>query len=272
MLRNAKTGNHNENNPYLAGFHQLLLFAGHLRSLRELVIRVTSEELQIDGSKIVKATLLLIATGFACLVFDVPLARFFATDVAPREIQAILDRAEVFGHAYGIAAIALTIWFVSPANRVWMPRFLIAAYGSGLAADVGKLTIWRSRPCSYDLAGGVADSFVGSIFTSSGHDVGQLVQSSHHSLPSAHTATAVAAALVLSKIYPQARGWFLTLAILVAANRVEGGAHFASDVCWGAAVGYSFHAVALSGGWLKSALQKLEHRIAMAPSHVSVAS
>lgn len=233
---------------------------------------MTSEEIQIDGQKILKATLLLMVAGFVCLVFDVPLARFFAADVAPREIQAILDRAEVFGHAYGVAAIALTIWFVSPTKRIWMPRFLIAAYGAGLAADIGKLTIWRSRPCSYDLAGGVADSFVGSIFTSSGHDVSQLVQSSHHSLPSAHTATAIAAAMVLSKIYPHARGWFLTLAILVAANRVEGGAHFASDVCWGAAVGYSFHAVALSGGWFKSTLQKLEHRIAMAPSSVSVTS
>lgn len=230
--------------------------------LAKTVVIVTQDELCVDGRRLLLGALWIVAAGFACLVFDMPLAKFFATGAAPRELQAILDRAEVFGHAYGIATIGLTIWFVSPKKRIWVPRFFIAAYGAGLAADIGKLTVWRHRPCSYDLAGGVADSFVGSVFTTSSRDIGAMIESSHHSLPSAHTASAIAAALMLGRIFPHARYWFLSLGLLVAANRVEGGAHFASDVFWGAAIGYVLYGLALNGGWLKSTLVNLENRIA----------
>jgi membrane-associated phospholipid phosphatase len=70
-------------------------------------------------------------------------------------------------------------------------------------------------------------------------------------------------------MYPHARRWFFALAILVAANRVEGGAHFASDVCWGAAVGYVLYALALDGGWLQSSLRKLEKLITASGSQSS---
>ena len=232
---------------------------------------VTDDDLQFNVRKTLSVSLLLVAAGFACLLVDVPLARLFAAEHTPREFQAILDRAEVFGHAYGIAAIALTIWFVSPSQRIWLPRFIAASYGAGLAADVVKLSVWRNRPCSYDLAGGVGDSFVGTIFTFQHDNLEALVASAHHSLPSAHTATAVAAAMVLGKIYPHAKGWFITLAVLVAANRIEGCAHFASDVCWGASVGYSVHALALRGGLPKSTLARIEQRIAKLAPEVSAA-
>ncbi|MCA9211706.1 MAG: phosphatase PAP2 family protein [Planctomycetales bacterium] len=222
---------------------------------------MTTEDLRVDIDRSVAVFVLLVVAGLVSLSFDMPLARACATEEAPRELQAILDRVEVFGHAYGVAVTALTIWFVAPAKRVWLPRFLAASYGAGLMADIGKLTVWRYRPCSYDLSGSVADSFVGSIFTTSGQHLAELVQSSHHSLPSAHTATAVAAAMILGRIYPHARGWFVTLAVLVAANRIEGCAHFASDVCWGAAVGYATQAVVASGGMLTPALNRLEYRI-----------
>ena len=42
----------------------------------------------------------------------------------------------------------------------------------------------------------------------------------------------------LGRLYPRGRLWFYVLAGLCAMNRIDGGAHFASDVCWGAALGY----------------------------------
>ena len=81
-------------------------------------------------------------------------------------------------------------------------------------------------------------TFAGTILTSDGWEWSVILDSSRHSFPSAHTAVAVATALTLARFYPAARGWFACLAFQCAMNRVDGGAHFASDVCWGAALGF----------------------------------
>jgi membrane-associated phospholipid phosphatase len=71
---------------------------------------------------------------------------------------------------------------------------------------------------------------------------------------------AVAAAIVLGKTYPQARIWFGTLAFLVAMNRVDGRAHFASDVCWGAAIGYLVGGMCLGSRFFEAQIKRLEPR------------
>ncbi len=42
----------------------------------------------------------------------------------------------------------------------------------------------------------------------------------------------------LARVYPRGWKWFYLLAGLCAMNRIDGGAHFASDVCCGVALGY----------------------------------
>jgi membrane-associated phospholipid phosphatase len=59
----------------------------------------------------------------------------------------------------------------------------------------------------------------------------------NQSFPSAHTATAFGLALCLASLYPQGKGWFFTLASLVAMQRMVAGAHYLSDVLAGAAIG-----------------------------------
>jgi undecaprenyl-diphosphatase len=54
-----------------------------------------------------------------------------------------------------------------------------------------------------------------------------------HSFPSGHTATAAAVALVSGR----GRGWLMTAAVLTGTARVLRGAHWASDVVVGAAIG-----------------------------------
>jgi hypothetical protein len=73
------------------------------------------------------------------------------------------------------------------------------------------------------------------------------------SCPSAHVATAVAAALALGTVYPRGVRMFSLIAGFVAVHRIQTGAHFLSDTLWGAAVGYLawmlMYRSSFSGGW-----------------------
>lgn len=181
------------------------------------------------------AVLALLLAGVLCLPIDVPLACYLMDGFLPGELRNVFKRAEAFGHAYGLLAIAVTIFFLDGQWRRRVPRLILHSLAAGLLADAVKLMVWRTRPRFFDPR--IASSFTGTIFTAEGNDWLQLLDSTQHSFPSAHTAVAVAAALTLGRFYPAARGWFLCLAVLCAMNRVDGGSHFASDVCWGAALG-----------------------------------
>ena len=179
----------------------------------------------------------MVFIGFVCLPFDVSIAKAMLNDVTPGELRGLLARGEVFGHAYGMAAIAFTIYLLSPKNRLVVPRLILNCLTAGLTADLLKLAVWRVRPRSNYSWEANSDTFLGTIFTANDWNWAQLLDSNRHSLPSAHTAVAVAFAISLAKLFPEARWWFAVLALLCALNRIDGGAHFPSDVFWGAAVG-----------------------------------
>jgi membrane-associated phospholipid phosphatase len=131
--------------------------------------------------------------------------------------------------------MAATIFFLDSRWKQRVPRLLLNALAAGLLADTVKLVVWRTRPRFFDPL--ESSTFTGTVFTANGSDWLRLLDSTQHSFPSAHTAVAVATALTLGRFYPAARGWFLCLAVLCAMNRIDGGSHFTSDVCWGAALG-----------------------------------
>lgn len=58
------------------------------------------------------------------------------------------------------------------------------------------------------------------------------------SMPSSHTAAAAVMTVVLARGYPAIRGIVVLLLVIVASMRVMTGAHYASDVLVGAAVGF----------------------------------
>jgi membrane-associated phospholipid phosphatase len=189
-----------------------------------------------------RAILLALAWTLAaccCLPIDLPLSRWMLDGLLPGELRGMLRRAELFGHAYGLLGILITIFLLDPARRGKLWHAATCFLAAGLAADAIKLQVWRMRPRPY-LEGGFAGStFLGSIWTSSeGLSWSKLADNAQHSFPSAHTAAAVAFAYSLSGLYPTARKWFYTLALLCAMNRIDGGAHFASDVCIGVALGH----------------------------------
>ncbi|HVC98781.1 MAG TPA: phosphatase PAP2 family protein, partial [Pirellulales bacterium] len=183
----------------------------------------------------------LALAGLAALSIDVPLSRraIAINNAGPengaralRPIRELLEMSETFGHGIGVAMLAVAVFMLDPARRPAIPRLLTVTYGAGLAANIGKLLIARRRPSGFDLAAGnVWQTFEAPFPFGAGG-------SSLQSFPSAHTATAVAFALLLSCLYPHARRLFIALAVLVALQRLQCGAHFLSDICGGAAVGW----------------------------------
>jgi membrane-associated phospholipid phosphatase len=149
----------------------------------------------------------------------------------------IVQLSEIFAHAWGVGLIALGIASLRPADALKVPQLFWGSLGAGLAANLGKLVYARSRPNSFDLAASSWDSFRGWFPWWNGVYEQTDSLSSIQSLPSAHAATAAGLAWGLSQLYPAGRWYFGTLCGLAMAQRLVVQAHFASDVCWGAALG-----------------------------------
>jgi hypothetical protein len=188
---------------------------------------------RVNGGWLVPCVLVFVAG--ASLFVDVPLASLFKMDhkQLPKFLDAplreALENCEVFGHGFGAFLIIVAVGVLDLRQRKVLPWIAAASLGSGLVANTVKILVRRTRPSSFDFSMGS----VWSTFANAGNG-GMNVQS----FPSAHTATAVGLAVMLSHLYPRGRWYFGILAFLVAAQRVVSSAHFPSDVCAGAAIGW----------------------------------
>jgi membrane-associated phospholipid phosphatase len=200
------------------------------------------------------APLIFIAAGFAALLVDCSLSHWCVDKNCPLPLENLFYAMEPFGNGLGVAIIGLTIFCLDPRKRWAVPRILGCVYSAGLAANVLKMMVSRTRPHSFDFHGGVWTTFGDWFPMMSAGSIGQ-------SFPSGHTTTAVALAAALVWLYP--RGWWLfpTMALLVGCHRVETGAHFLSDVFWGAALGslisLAFLKIGLLAQWFDSIEKKM---------------
>ena len=186
-------------------------------------------------------TLVLIVLGVIALPHDITIAQFFTREKLPRTVEDVLERAETFAHGIGIASIFIVLFTVDFYRRWAFPRVILATISAGIAANCIKLLISRLRPHSADLTAQITETFTGIFPLFS-------VGSSHRGCPSAHTTVVFAFAVGLCWLYPRGRYLFFSLAILAALQRITSGAHFFSDVCWGASLGY-FIGMGFIGGW-----------------------
>lgn len=168
----------------------------------------------------------------SCLIIDMPVARFCVARHTPRFLVDLLKNAETFGHSAGVTLIVLTVFFLDSDGKRRAITAALSAVAGGMAANVLKLCVGRFRPQSLDLqTADLSATFIGLFPLGIGG-------SGQQSFPSAHTATAVGLAVALAAFYPRGRLWFGVLALLVALQRIETSAHYPSDVCAGAAIGW----------------------------------
>jgi membrane-associated phospholipid phosphatase len=179
-----------------------------------------------------RAVLLSFVAIAACIisyeVFDVPAARFCAT--VDHRIKAVFDLITRLGLStpYLVAAFAGFIYlkFVKK-NEILAnaAAFLFAAVAlSGLANDLIKVPVGRSRP--------------GLLFSQGIYGFKPFADQYYYaSFPSGHANTIAALCYGLSMVTGRFKYLLLSVALAVMASRVIVGAHFPSDVMFGAYLG-----------------------------------
>ena len=118
--------------------------------------------------------------------------------------------------------------------------FLFATIAlSGIIADILKPLIGRARPVEF-LRHGIY-----------GFDTMTAAGFAWNSMPSGHATTAFTIGFALCMLYPRLRFLWLAYALLLAASRVMVDAHFLSDICAGAALGYLTVSLCLKHGMFR---------------------
>jgi membrane-associated phospholipid phosphatase len=91
-------------------------------------------------------------------------------------------------------------------------------------------------------------------------EIGAGISSDLWSMPSSHTAYAVAMSVFISLVYPRLRVLAIVMATIVGAARVILGAHYPSDVVVGACVGYAVAYPCIRHRWGSRALRLLRRQ------------
>ena len=179
-----------------------------------------------------RAVLLTFSVIAVCIVsyefFDQPAARFCSTIRRQNHVHLRADNAAGIIYALPVAALAGFIYFkFIKKNEITAnaAAFLFAAVAlSGLANDLIKVLVGRSRP-GLLLSQGI---YWFKPFTH---------QYYYASFPSGHANTIGALCYGLYRVSGRFKWAWLTIALAVMASRVILGAHFPSDVLFGAYLG-----------------------------------
>jgi undecaprenyl-diphosphatase len=202
----------------------------------------------VTAPRVAAALILAVLLAAALFGLDHPLARLTAR--GSTELRDVFAVVTWFGQG-GVVLVPCGLFLLA---CLWLrPRLpsltgplatairgsallFLAVAAAGLTDDVLKLLFARARPRLW-LSGDPTGFF-------SGH-----LGAEYQSFPSGHTATSVAAAIVLARLFPRWRGEFAAFAALIAFSRIVLDAHYLSDVVAGAAVGGIAALLAL--GWFR---------------------
>jgi membrane-associated phospholipid phosphatase len=195
----------------------------------------------------------LVLAGMLALIVDVPLSRAIVKGQAWHSVHGFLEAVEPFGRPAAVIAVSLAVLLCGGARRGAGFRIAAGSLLAGLAVDLLKLCLARIRPRHFDFQGTVFDTFSGML-------PGSAAGSALQSWPSGHTAMAVGFCLGLSAVFPRGRWLFRVLAALVALQRIESGAHYASDTLFAASVAVAVHILVFSGGPLARWFDGIEAR------------
>ena len=225
----------------------------------------TGRSLTDDGThaslarQLLLLSLVLAVCGLVALPLDLSVAYLFVSkSFGPIWTECrggllkIVQPGETYANGWAIVLMVMLLYAADVARRRNLLRLGVVVLACGLLANVGKLLLARWRPRAYfdfeisAFRGGVLDSFGEVLPLASLGYQGQ-------SVPSGHTATAVALTIVLCRRWPHARWALLTLLGMAVMQRISFGHHYPSDCCWGAALACAITAVCyhprLAGGY-----------------------
>ncbi|MDY6850490.1 MAG: phosphatase PAP2 family protein [Thermodesulfobacteriota bacterium] len=175
--------------------------------------------------------LLSLALGLVLVgLHDADLAQALKFDHGRGEIFSRMGYWLGHGLVQGVLFFLLYLagrFLARPGLKAVGARAFIALAASGLLTQVLKHLVGRPRP---------------RLWSQGVSHFGPSLTSGLDSFPSGHTATSMAAALVLSYYYPKSAPLFMFGAAFVGVARLIGGSHFPLDVLGGAALG-------LAVGW-----------------------
>lgn len=211
---------------------------------------------------LVTAAVVLAFVGVAAFAIDLPVAAWCKSRGVPKELLRFLNFSEVFAHSMGAAALLVTALVLDPGLAFpsvgwpavrWptfqptiaqerMARLIGATACGGLVVDLIKLCVSRARPRAIDLVSHAT------ALTTFGLVPGTGRHADAHSFPSGHAAVAFGLCAALAWRHPRGRWLFLVFAVSAALQRVATSAHYPSDVCFGAALGFLGAALFLADG------------------------
>jgi membrane-associated phospholipid phosphatase len=179
-----------------------------------------------------------------------------ASSIRPRgDVRRELEAIQQFGGVSSLIVMWLVIWRVALNRFRAVLDWALAAGLTSLAVFALKCVAGRPRPKFGE--GGLV--FLGP-FRARAPGEGASAQHAWEfwndgaaelwSMPSSHTAAAVVAAVCLSRLEPRLRVIVIPAAVIVGAARVLLGAHFASDVVVGAAIGFAIAHPLAGSGWV----------------------
>lgn len=187
----------------------------------------------------------LVGASLGSLAFrlDARLSELIRSKELAGDLEKAVLLSEAFAHGSGVIVILLALYLCGvPRGKVL--QILILSAGAGVTANLLKSLFTRVRPYARDALAVVENS---TAFQEMGS--GSFWDASVRSFPSGHSATAVGFALALAYVFPQGRWLFLAVALVACYQRVYVGAHYPSDVLWGAAIAGMWGLCCLRSKW-----------------------
>ncbi len=190
-------------------------------------------------------------------LIDIPIARWFAADPLPSDVEQAIQLTEAYSHGIGVLFIVIGILTLAPQHRWRMPRLTTMALGASAIATIVKMFVLRPRPSQMNLKLASGDAawlwrFDWKLEQVAAFDAGT------RAFPSGDTATAVALTVGLSMLFPRGRYLFVTFAVLTMLQRMQSHSHFFSDAIGGLACGLGWCFVCLHPRLLGALFEHME--------------
>jgi len=256
-IRNARDHNRGLAAP-VRGVHLLWAALGDAASaLRRLVVRIDAPQ-----GRPWPWALVLLALAAVAFPFDGVLSDWFEQHRPMGDLRRELEALQQFGQFAMSLVAAAAVWLLARPRARRLLDWIAGALVCGLSITAIKIMVGRPRPSLGDPFFATGPAGLYPVPTATGFRMDSSWTSGYDlaSFPSRHACFAALAAVFLCKIAPTLRPLALTLAGIVAAARVLTGAHFASDVFVGAAIGYSVGVFATRDSWGVRALDRLWRR------------